>query len=384
MSTVVGLVRSRLQHSRSRRSKSVNGVDVVVDGGNGLTRYRSLRQEALADPMDDNGNALTPMSTQSRTPTAVDPATLAEGLGAISLDENIPPVPALPNYLPNEAYPQRRSSLRAQRHHEAKSHRRTASQVQDAGTKSGAVPENRPRRRHYTISSPNEKPQIGGDYFQPLSRSSRETQSSEPSPLDHKVDEKPQTRTAKIYGTIAEKRRSTERGHGTAKQPSGEYSRDADVEQPAPLQVNKSMTQDTPKHVRLPSGFDLGDSVQTVADTVWHPAVEQEIIHHEKTEIIHPVISRDVHVHHYYEYEQPVKVTGVLPVKHYRLSPNTGEKFEVPPPPGWQAPQSLQATNPDTSQLKGTQRHYLVDEEHPEGKLETSKSGRHQPVTNWI
>lgn len=417
MSTVVGLVKSRLR-SRSRREKSIDGVDVVVDDGNGLVRYRSLRQEALADPIMDDVSALSPAITQPRTPNGLDPAALAEGLQGVTVAESVPPVPSLPADLPKEFFPARQSSLQSRRQYAIRAHRRASSSTKDDGLRLSGLPENGQRRRHYTISSPEERPPFDtDDYFQAL------PQHTPLSPLeiapDHPAEstDMPATLTAKIFGSIAKKRRSIDlrtepgqrtsqgssysidhdSGHGSVQTSAAYPSRPRaktyeepqspmrqDIEKPAPLQINKTTDTELPDHVRLPAGFELVNKQETVVDTVWHPAVEQETVHINRTEINHPLVERDVHVHHYYEYEQPIAVTEVLPMKHYQLDPKTGEKTEIDAPAGWQPPDSFATTVPDTSQIRGTQRHYVVDREHPNGELEDVVFLEQQAATTWI
>lgn len=424
MSAVVGLVRSRLR-SKSRRERSIDGVDVVVDDGNGLVRYRSLRQQALADPMDDR-SALNSDTTHPRTPNELDPASLAEGLQGITLDPDAAPVPPLPSNLSSESFPARRSSLQYKSPYSISAHRRTLSQAQsDASNPVDPTPAV-PRRRHYTISSPNEIAQTEGvDYFQSVPRHLSQLEPHEhlSEAIDSAGPAKPTTRTAKLFGRIAGKRRSLEMlqepGHQsrqssqTFSQPSsddgpasgqstqsptqisvpkythsdGQHSFMPDeVKKPAPLNARDKATPNVsvPEHVRLPAGFELANNEQTIVDTVWHPAVEQQTIYRDRTEILHPMVERDIHVHHYFEYEQPVSVTEVLAPQHYQIDPSTGTKVEIPPPPGWQLPQSMAVTRPDTSQLKGTQRHYLVDEDFPNGKLEAWSQAEQEAATTWI
>lgn len=120
-------------------------------------------------------------------------------------------------------------------------------------------------------------------------------------------------------------------------------------------------------HIRLPEGFNIGDSVRTHVMEEQRPAVTHETIVNQRTEVFHEAITRDIHIHHYYTYLQPVKVTEVLPARHFELDPITGIKKEIAEPPGWQMPLTMLPTRPDASMLKGSTRHYLVDEEHPRG-----------------
>lgn len=124
-------------------------------------------------------------------------------------------------------------------------------------------------------------------------------------------------------------------------------------------------------HLNLPPGFNLRDTEETSVTEEQRPAVVHETIVKERTEIVQEAITRDIHIHHYYTYLQPVRVVEVLPARHYFLDLQTGTKTEVLPPPGWQMPVSMAPVVPDTSMVKATTRHYLVDEEHPHGVLES-------------
>jgi len=131
--------------------------------------------------------------------------------------------------------------------------------------------------------------------------------------------------------------------------------------------------------LRLPPGWDMKNSEETTVDETWAPAVTHETIHHQKTEIIQKAITRDIHVDHYYHYVQPIKVVEVLPARHFRVDEKTGEKVEIEAPEGWQMPESLQPRGAgDWSGLAQETRHYVVDEENPNGKLEDPPPLRHK------
>lgn len=239
--------------------------------------------------------------------------------------------------------------------------------------------------------------------------------------LVNDVPGEPKTLTAKLYGSIAKKRRSIEStdgmtrsssgGHTTNSSESSDMSRnqisgksmtslahrprasthDASHSSPridslrsAPSHTTEKHEPDIPEHVRLPPDFDLGTTERTSIETTYHPAVEQQVIHHDRTEVVQPVITRDIHVHHHFHYEQPVKVTEVLAPRHYRLDPVTGEKVEIESPPGWQLPQPFATRTPDLSDLKTTHRHYVVDEDHPDGMPESPPQSAQDGVTTWI
>lgn len=120
-------------------------------------------------------------------------------------------------------------------------------------------------------------------------------------------------------------------------------------------------------HLRLPEGFNMQNTEETHVHEEVRPAVIRETIIKERTEIVQEAITRDIHVHHYYTYAQPVKVVEVLPAKHYHLDLVTGVKTQIPAPQGWQLPPNMQPVLPDTNAIKSWTRHYLVDEANPTG-----------------
>jgi hypothetical protein len=139
------------------------------------------------------------------------------------------------------------------------------------------------------------------------------------------------------------------------------------------------------QEVTQPAELRTSYSEHTSVDTVVHPPVEKQLIHLDKTEVTHTTIERDIHVHHYYEYRQPIRVVEVLPPKHYRIDEQTGDKIEIDPPRGWIMPRSVDPSAPDVSGIKGSQRHYVVNEQYPHGKLEDwpLKDMKEEPTT-WI
>lgn len=120
-------------------------------------------------------------------------------------------------------------------------------------------------------------------------------------------------------------------------------------------------------HLRLPEKFNLQNTEDTHVYETQRPAVTHETIIKERVEIIQEEITRDIHVHHYYTYQQPIKVVEILPPKHYFLDLETGVKTEIDPPFGWTMPVSMNPVVPDTKHLAAWTRHYLVNDEHPYG-----------------
>lgn len=133
------------------------------------------------------------------------------------------------------------------------------------------------------------------------------------------------------------------------------------------------------EHIRLPPGFDLQNTEQTHVSEEWRPAVTHENIIKQRTEIIQEEITRDIHMHHYFTYLQPIKVVEILPPKHFLLDLETGVKTEIPAPSGWTMPVSMKPVSPDASMLKTWTRHYLVNEEHPLGVPELPPL-KHEPA----
>ncbi|EXJ64720.1 hypothetical protein A1O7_01058 [Cladophialophora yegresii CBS 114405] len=124
------------------------------------------------------------------------------------------------------------------------------------------------------------------------------------------------------------------------------------------------------EHVLLPAGFRPGRTEHTYVEEVVKPAVTHEVIRNNRTEIVQEEITREIHVHHYYTYTQPIKAVEILPARHFIVDGQTGEKVEIPPPEGWVMPANMHPYKPDLSNLAPETRHYLVDDEHPTGVLE--------------
>jgi hypothetical protein len=413
MATVVGLVRSRLR-SKSRRGRSIDGFESIVDG-NGCVTQRSLRQFALAEPTDED-SALSPssLSTASRSPTALDPIRLAEGLTTspnISRTSSLdaPPVPPLPT----SVLPLRQSSLQNRQSIQINSHRRTLSQSSDKPRMPLESLAERPPRRHDIISSPAQQPP--------------EQKEPEESYFPEMPSKQPSTLTARLYGRIADRSPVRHKDHAHTRSNSTTSSekptfgdkhrtvpeRNCTTRSRRPPNFStltfrpRAATYDGPKspsfldednYTYLPptkeeqtvvvEDPEQNDEIRasysehTGVDTVIHPAVEKQVLHLDKTEVTHSTVERDVHIHHHYEYTQPIKVVEVLPPKHYRIDERTGAKIEIDPPPGWIMPQPLVTTAPDVSSIKSSQRHYVVNEQYPDGKLEDWPL-KEEPTT-WI
>lgn len=139
----------------------------------------------------------------------------------------------------------------------------------------------------------------------------------------------------------------------------------------SPTQQSDARTND---NVLLPPGFKPGSSAHTEIDTIFHPAVTQEVIKEHTVEIIQEDVTREIHVHHYYTYIQPIRVVEILPARHFLVDPRTGQKVEIPAPEGWLMPTDMRPTQPDTRDLTPSTRHYLVDEDHPQGVMEPPPS----------
>ncbi|KAK5048011.1 hypothetical protein LTR84_006201 [Exophiala bonariae] len=128
------------------------------------------------------------------------------------------------------------------------------------------------------------------------------------------------------------------------------------------------------RSVTIPTTHD------TVVTETMHPAVTREVIREHRIEVLREEITREIHVHHYFTHVQPVRALEVLPARHFLVDPETGEKKEIPEPEGWSMPANLQPRTPDTSILAPVTRHYLVNEQHPLGILESSPPP-HPPPT---
>ncbi|KAK6382018.1 hypothetical protein LTS17_003903 [Exophiala oligosperma] len=122
----------------------------------------------------------------------------------------------------------------------------------------------------------------------------------------------------------------------------------------------------------LPPGFRPGTSShQTDVETVWRPAVTREHVKEHTVEVVQERVTREIHVHHYYTHVQPVRAVEVLPARHFIVDPATGQKVEIPAPEGWEMPADMRPRRPEAEDLlEPVTRHYLVDEDHPQGVAE--------------
>ncbi|OQV04759.1 hypothetical protein CLAIMM_09594 isoform 3 [Cladophialophora immunda] len=142
-----------------------------------------------------------------------------------------------------------------------------------------------------------------------------------------------------------------------------------DTAQPATSPIPNSTTEKN-EHAILPPGFKPGKSEHTEVEEVIRPAVTHEVVKQDTKEIVQEEITREIHVHHYYTYTQPIKAVEILPARHFLVDAETGTKVEIPAPEGWVMPSNLQPYKPDLSGMGAVTRHYLVDDEHPSGAAE--------------
>jgi len=111
---------------------------------------------------------------------------------------------------------------------------------------------------------------------------------------------------------------------------------------------------------------------QTDVTEAVRPARTREVIQEHRVEIVQEEITREIHVHHYFTYVQPIRTLEVLPARHFIVDPETGEKIEIAAPEGWSMPANLVPKKPDTVTLAPITKHYIVNEQHPHGVLEPS------------
>ncbi|OAP59647.1 hypothetical protein AYL99_06945 [Fonsecaea erecta] len=143
-----------------------------------------------------------------------------------------------------------------------------------------------------------------------------------------------------------------------------------DTPRPATSPNLNPATEKNENAVVLPPGFKPGKSEHTEVEEIVRPAVTHEVVKRNTKEIVQEEITREIHVHHYYTYTQPIKAVEVLPARHFLVDADTGEKVEIPAPEGWVMPSNLQPYKPDLSGISPVTRHYVVDEEHPTGVTE--------------
>jgi hypothetical protein len=65
------------------------------------------------------------------------------------------------------------------------------------------------------------------------------------------------------------------------------------------------------------------------------PEITPEDAGHSKTDTVQEEIIREIHVHHFFEYNQPIKTIEIVTARHFIVDAQTGEKVEIPPPEGW-------------------------------------------------
>lgn len=135
-------------------------------------------------------------------------------------------------------------------------------------------------------------------------------------------------------------------------------------------------------HLRLPEGFNLQNTEETHVYETQRPAVTHETIVKQRTEIIREEITRDIHMHHYFTYQQPIKLVEILPPRHFFLNLETGEKTEIDPPFGWSMPPNMFPVSPNTSHLAGYTRHYLVNDQFPYGVPEDAPVEHGSTINN--
>lgn len=182
----------------------------------------------------------------------------------------------------------------------------------------------------------------------------------------------------------------------TESRPSPEPKQSPNSEQPAlaaqqrrsrALAPTEVATQQLAATVELHpnDSFETGKGTTTlrhhtdVTETL-RPAVTQEVIQEHRIEIVQKEITREIHVHHYFTYVQPIRALEVLPARHFIVDSETGEKREIAAPEGWSMPANLMPRKPDTSTPAPITRHYPVNEQHPPGVLEPSPPP-HPPPT---
>ena len=412
MTTIVTNVkerlRSRSRHRYSTRGKSIDDTrpplpSVAINGwehANGYDLPKSLRQEALAEPApEDDITSHSPtedkkLPEMSQMPQmqglGIDPSLLAQSLG------NAPTFPTLPQSQEppsNQAVPDRHSSLRNKNRpysseKVSRGHRRAISQpMPPKYIDKKAVPDrttsSRPKMRHVPIASTS--PQLGQYEAEAAARENSTASDDSNSHLAGVVQgngnlkfspRKDSLEHAEVGGRVA--------GHRTGRSvdlapydPSPLMPRFRDKEHEMLAIAGTRQAMAIPDDVRIPDDFALESYQRTNVSTEWRPAVIQEAVHHQKTEIIQEHITRDIHIHHHYEHFQPIKVVEILPARHWFLDLETGKKIEIPEPTGWMMPENIRPTKPDASTLVRKTRHYLVNDDHPNG-IEEPASETHE------
>ena len=100
----------------------------------------------------------------------------------------------------------------------------------------------------------------------------------------------------------------------------------------------------------LPPQFQLANTVETSVEVTEAPAVTHEVVHRQRTEVIHEVITRDIHVDHFHTSVQPIKQIIVEPAVHYTLN-EKGEKVRIETPDCWEPPSGFTPTAEPRSPL---------------------------------
>lgn len=128
-------------------------------------------------------------------------------------------------------------------------------------------------------------------------------------------------------------RRSSRRFSGEySGSPVNSYSPTHETEAPV---TRRPLSQEA--KANLPAQFQLGNSVDTSVEITEAPAVTHEVVHRQQTEIIHEVVTRDIHVDHFHTSIQPIKEIIVKPAVHYTIN-EQGEKVRIDTPECWEPP----------------------------------------------
>lgn len=160
---------------------------------------------------------------------------------------------------------------------------------------------------------------------------------SQPPPVDV-LNRDPSAITTAIPDRRSSKRFSGEHGNNVVNSYSPTHETEAPVTR-RPLSAEAK--------ANLPPQFQLANTVDTSVNVTEAPAVTHEVVHRQETEIIHEVITRDIHVDHFHTSIQPYKEITVKPAIHYTLNEN-GEKVRIDTPDCWEPPPGFTPTeNPN-------------------------------------
>ena len=157
---------------------------------------------------------------------------------------------------------------------------------------------------------------------------------SQPPPIDV-LNRDPTAITTAIPDRRSSKRFSGEQGeHGNHVATS--YSPTHETESPV---TRRPLTAEA--KANIPPQFQLANTIDTTVNITEAPAVTHEVVERQHTEVIHEVITRDIHVDHFHTSIQPYKEIIVKPAIHYTLN-EKGEKVRLDatpdcwePPPGF-------------------------------------------------